>query len=151
METTTLEERIIRLEDIEAIKTLTATYANCINQGWNGKKIDVKTVAQLFTKDAVWESAAMDIKVKGIEAIVTSLVKETENVRFAMHNYCNPIIEIAQKKATGNWLFWIASQLDENTINQVYMSQDIIYKKVGNKWLIESIKVAFGTIVKNSI
>jgi hypothetical protein len=150
METLSIEERINRLEDIEAIKTLTARYSNCINQGWNNKKIDVKGITQLFTKDAVWESTDMNISVHGIDKIVTSLIKETQNLRFAMHNYCNPIIEINKTKATGNWLFWVASQVDENSINQVYMSQDITYEKIRGEWLIKAIRLDFGTLIKNN-
>ncbi|WP_228002293.1 hypothetical protein [Nocardia australiensis] len=36
MTETTLEQRIRRLEDLEAIRDLTARYADAINKGWNG-------------------------------------------------------------------------------------------------------------------
>ncbi|WP_369204913.1 hypothetical protein [Streptomyces sp. PU-14G] len=56
MTATTLEERILRLEDIAAIRDLTARYADAINKGWNGKTVDADAIPNLFAADARWES-----------------------------------------------------------------------------------------------
>ena len=59
----TLEERITRLEDIEAIKGLITTYA----QGAD-RNNDPAILAPLYTEDAVWEAEGFG-RHEGIEAI----------------------------------------------------------------------------------
>ncbi|GLZ01778.1 hypothetical protein [Actinoplanes sp. NBRC 103695] len=52
MSTVSLEERILKLEDLEAIRDLTARYASAVNKGWNGKEIDVTAMPSIYAKDA---------------------------------------------------------------------------------------------------
>ena len=52
MTESTLEQRIRRLEDLEAIRDLTARYANAVNKGWNGKTLDLDAIGDIFAADA---------------------------------------------------------------------------------------------------
>ena len=132
MEKLSIEQRIQILEDKEAIKDITYQYALYINQGWSGITINPNALAGVFTEDAVWESEVMKIREVGLENIIISLVKETKTVLFAMHSYSNPVIQIEENSASGNWLFWVVSKMETDKTNQVFMSQDIQYVKAEN-------------------
>jgi len=54
IEATTHEARIQRLEDIEEIKKLTATYGLYVNKGWNGEVVNFDKLPEVFTADARW-------------------------------------------------------------------------------------------------
>lgn len=149
MTTQTIEQRIQLLEDKEAIKDITYQYASYVNQGWNEITVNQKAVSEVFTKDAVWESPIMNIREIGLGNIIKSLLKETQRVLFAMHNYSNPVIKINGNTATGNWLFWVVSKMEKDKTNQVFASQDIQYVKTENGWRIQEVKLHFGDIVKN--
>lgn len=150
MEKLSIEKRLEILEDKEAIKDITYQYANYVNQGWNGITINPSALSEVFVKDAVWESPIMNIREVGLGNIIKSLVKETQAVLFAMHNYSNPVIKIKGNTATGDWLFWVVSKMEKDKTNQVYMSQDIQYVKTENGWRIQEVNLHFGDIVKNN-
>ena len=54
MDTATLEQRITRLEDIEAIKKLKAIYCDICDDMHNPDRIGA-----LFAEDGIWESTAL--------------------------------------------------------------------------------------------
>ncbi len=140
-----VEERLQRLEDIEAIRHLTARYAFHINKGWNGKQVDVDAMPTIFAPDAQWESKDMNLHVTGLEAIMANLPESTQQVDFSMHSFTNPIIDVAGDTATGNWLFWVASKWTGRTTNEVFMSADITYLRTTQGWLIQSYRLHVGT------
>lgn len=138
MNTLNLEERIQRLEDIEAIKNVTARYSFNINKGWNGKEVNADAMPSIFAKDAKWESKAMNMYGTSLEQIVNGLPESTKNVEFSMHSFTTPVIEVDGDKATGNWLFWVASKHKEGAPNEVFMSTDITYVRTDKGWLIQT-------------
>lgn len=143
-----LEQRIALLEDIENIKQLTHQYAHYINQGWGNESVEAENINTIFTEDAIWESSDMNIKVIGLTAIKECLLKETKPLQFVMHTYLNPTIEIKENNAFGKWLFWVISKPNLTQMNQVYMSQNIMYKKTIDGWRIQNLQLFFGTILK---
>ena len=145
----TIDERIQRLEDLEAIRKLTATYAFHINKGWHGKVVDVAAMATIFTPDAGWSSQDMGIQVVGLEPIMNSLREATTSVVFSMHSYTNPIIEVAGDSATGDWLFWIASQSQGSSVREVFMSQSISYSRTVEGWRIQTVDTQLGSVLTN--
>jgi hypothetical protein len=147
MKNKSLEERIQRLESIEAIKNLTARYAFHVNQGWNNQVVDANAMSEIFTQDATWESADMNIKVTGLPEIIQSLKDQTEGFHFAMHSYSNPIIDVDETVATANWLFWIVSKPSVDLTNQVYMSTDITYIQTSDGWRIKAVQLFFGNML----
>ena len=147
MNTLPLEQRIQRLEDIEAIKDLTARYSFHINKGWNNKVVHVDAMPAIFAEDAIWESKAMKVKAIGLEEIMKALSEGTEHSDFSMHSYSNPIIDVEGEKATGNWLFWIGSKRNGGPANQVYMSEDITYVRTEKGWRVKTVDVHYGMML----
>ncbi len=141
-----LLERLRRLEDIEAIKTLTATYGLYINKGWNGKSVDFDKLPQVFTVDATWKSAATGVDVTGPDQIVSMLRKSTAGVDFAMHSFSNPIVTVTGDTASGNWLLWVAIKTG-TVANEVFQSEDLEYVRTSEGWRIKSINLHFGTML----
>lgn len=128
MSESTLSERIQKLEDIEAIKKLTATYALCVNQGWAGKAVELQDGKSLFTDDIRWKNAAMNVDSQGREAVVKMLAGATAGLDLAMHSFTNPIIDVDGDTATGNWLIWVAIKANNQT-NEVFQSEDLRYAR----------------------
>jgi len=144
-ETTTLEARIQRLEDIEEIKKLTATYGLYVNKGWNGEVVDFDKLPDVFTPDARWQADAMDADVTGIENIIALLKTATAPGDLAMHSFTNPIIDINGDTATANWLLWVAgTNGDDGT--EVFQSEDLIYARTPEGWRISSLNLHFGAL-----
>ena len=144
---TDFESRLQKLEDIESIQKLTSTYALYVNKGWNGKAVDFDKLPAVFTSDARWESAAMQINVVGAEAIVEMLKKSTSSFDYAMHSFTNPIIEIAGDTATGHWLLWVGIKAGD-TANEVFQSEDLSYIRTTQGWRIQAVNLHFGVMLK---
>jgi hypothetical protein len=94
MNATSLEERVQRLEDEDAIGTLMAKYADYINKGWNGKVVDADRMPEIFTDDAKWDSPDMGLSGIGVDAIMAGLRAETAGIEFSMHAFLNPMVEV---------------------------------------------------------
>lgn len=106
----TLEERVQRLEDIEAIKQLKATYCYAADEG------DVDGVARLFTEDAVWEGEGMG-RFEGREAIRGFFADLPKRLSFAIHQVMNPRIQVHGDIAHGDWYL-----LEPNTTSRGEMA-----------------------------
>lgn len=143
--TAALEQRVGRLEDIEAIRDLTARYADAINKGWNGKTLDVDAIRDIFVTDARWESHEGEVTV-GADAIAAKLPEATAMVELSMHAFVNPIITVDGDAATGQWLMWIASVVTDNP-RAVYMSADMTYTRTDTGWRIHTVRVDYGTLL----
>jgi hypothetical protein len=139
-----LERRVQRLEDVEAIRTVTATYAHIVDKGYNGKgRLDATALAGVFTKDATWTNAAFRARAEGVDNIVALLEKSTEPFKFAMHSFTNPVIAVDGDTATATWLLWVAVDMGAGG-NQVFQSEDLIYQRTESGWKIKSIDLHFG-------
>ena len=141
-----LQQRICRLEDIEAIKKLTATYALYVNKGWNGEVVNFDKLPTVFSDDANWKCVAMSVDVSGLENIVKMLKDRTAGGDFAMHSFTNPIIDINGDTATGNWLLWVGIKT-ENAANEVFQSEELKYVRTPEGWRIASIDLHFGAML----
>jgi ketosteroid isomerase-like protein len=144
-DTTTLKARIQNLEDIEAIKKLTATYGLYVNKGWNGEVVNFDKLSDIFTDDARWKSAAMEADVTGVENIIALLETATAPGDLAMHSFTNPIIDIDGDTATANWLLWVAGTDGENG-TEVFQSEDLICVRTPQGWRIKSLNLHFGAL-----
>ena len=92
-------ERLQRLEDIEAIRTLKYRYCQACDDDHNPQKL-----APLFTPDAVWEASSMS-RAEGREAIAALLgaLGKSGTIRNSAHNAINPIIDVEGDQAKGEW------------------------------------------------
>ena len=100
MSESSLEARLRRLEDIEALRVLKARYAEICDEGF-----DPDLLAALFTSDAVWDGGKLG-RVEGREAIRSFFAGASKAMSFAIHHVGNPILEVEGDQATGRWHLW---------------------------------------------
>jgi SnoaL-like domain len=143
----TLEQRIRRLEDIEAITTLTARYGRAVDKR-PGRGIDLAAIPHIFTAAARWSSDGLGTTV-GASAIAAELPSATATVEFSMHAFLNPMITIDGDAATGSWLLWIAS-VHHHRPGTVYLSADMTYARTAAGWFIDSVFVYDGIRVPDA-
>jgi hypothetical protein len=95
-----LEQRVARLEDVEAIKRLKAKYAEYCDTGYRADK-----VASLFTDDAVWESNAFGTA-RGRDEIHAFIDQAgREMIFWAHHSMVCQYVDVAEdgQSAHGKW------------------------------------------------
>lgn len=147
MTESTLERRIRRLEDIEAITTLTARYGRAVDKR-PGHGIDLAAIPHLFTADARWSSDATGTTV-GAFAIAAELPWATATVEFSMHAFLNPLVTVEGNAATASWLFWIAS-IHHHQPGIVCCSADMTYARTASGWFIDSVLIHDGIRVPDA-
>jgi ketosteroid isomerase-like protein len=107
-----LEERITRLEDIEAIKSMITTYARGAD-----RNNDPELLAPLYTEDAVWEAEGFG-RHEGIAAISREMAKVgRETILWSLHYMISPDIRVADdgRSAECFWYLWeLAKMPGEN-------------------------------------
>jgi hypothetical protein len=93
------EQRLQRLEDIEAIHKLKSFYCHYANVGEGSGNID--KFINLFTEDAVWDLSG-NIR-RGRQSIAERL-GEVEKLQYiGLHFWGNPRIEVDHDEASGLW------------------------------------------------
>ena len=106
-----LEQRLIRVESIEAIRTLKARYCDLCDEGY-----DADALCALFTEDAVWDGGKLGVY-EGIEKIHEFFVDMPNVMSFAIHNVTNSAVELSQdgQSAVARWyLIQMATQKEQN-------------------------------------
>lgn len=96
----TIEERLGRLEDIEAIRLLKARYARFCDDDYNAEAL-----APLFTDDAIWDGGVLG-RFEGRDAIRSFFSNAASVMPFAIHHVTNPEIAVDGDSAEGRWLLW---------------------------------------------
>jgi putative polyketide hydroxylase len=139
----TTDTRLRRLEDIDAITALTATFADAVNHGYRGKQIDLQAVAQVYAPDATYFGGDGEQPIQGLEAIIAVLPIATAAVRFAMHAFLNPTVTIVGDTAAATWLMWIASVIDDDP-GAAYLSADLTYTRTPAGWRIQTVRTHDG-------
>ena len=132
----TLEQRITRLEDIEAIKQLKARYAEICDDLHNPDRI-----ASVFAEDAIWESPDFGVA-KGHAEIRALFERFKAMFSFSQHNMMNPIITVDGNRATGSWYImgpW--TQTDDGSRKWYALRYDDDYVKVGGEWKYAHLRV----------
>jgi SnoaL-like domain len=140
----TLEERITRLEDIEAIRRLKARYAHAADAKYTDdhrrrpqEEIDdvARRQSECFTLDAVWEGGAQWGGASGRAAIYDMVRKSVWSM--TMHYLLMPDIEVRGSTATGRWYQWQTGTLTEGE-HAIIMAAtvDDEYRKEDGLWLI---------------
>ncbi len=136
MGTTELEQRITRLEDIEAIKQLKARYCDICDDTHNPDRI-----ASVFAADGIWEGGDFG-QAQGHEAIQELFLGFRNMFTFSQHNISNPIIEIDGNRATGIWYIMGPWTLTEDN-KEIWMAAryDDDYVKVDGEWKYQHLRV----------
>ena len=105
----TIEARLQRLEDLEAIRNLKHRYQDGVDTVWRANHVvDVpRLVDDLFTTDiefvAPIDDAGTMVTVNGAAAMVQFLTDHHRRVRFSMHFVANDLLELSGDEATGQW------------------------------------------------
>lgn len=142
-----LEERIQRLEDLEAIRDVTNRYAFNINKGWNGKTVgDHESMATIFTDDVTYESADLNQKGQGREGLVTSMQEGTASIDFSMHTFHSPVVTLDGDRASAIWLFWIGARTGD-AARAVYLGAELNYTRTPDGWRISAVLFQPGGMV----
>jgi hypothetical protein len=137
----TLEQRIRRLEDVDAITNLTARYGQAVNKA-PGDDVDLTAIPEIFTPSARWSSDKLGTTV-GAAAIAAELPTATAMVEFSMHAFLNPVITVDGDTAAGSWLLWIAS-VHNHQPGTVYLSTDMNYLRTAAGWRIDEVQINDG-------
>ena len=135
MDMTELEQRLTRMEDIEAIKQLKAEYCDICDDDHNPDRITT-----IFAEDGIWEGAGFG-KAQGHAAIRELFKKFQTLISFSQHQVLNPVIRIDGDRATGIWYFfgpftfykdnqakWLAARYQDD------------YVKVNGEWKIQHLR-----------
>ena len=99
-----LEQRIQRLEDIEAIKQLKARYCDAADGGWSKERPghDWDQLQHLFTEDGVWDGTPISIRAEGHDQL-RQMFTGLKKIKFASHHVLNPQIDVEGDRATAKW------------------------------------------------
>jgi hypothetical protein len=135
MDMVELEKRLTRMEDIEAIKQLKATYCDICDDDHNP---DIITT--IFAEDGIWDGAGF-VKSQGHAAFRELYKKFQTLISFSQHLVMNPIITIDGERATGIWYFfgpftfykdnqakWLAARYEDD------------YVKVNGEWKFQHLR-----------
>jgi hypothetical protein len=133
----TLEERVQRLEDIEAIRRLKIRYA-----GLCDAQYDPDGLAALFTDEAVWDGGSAFGVHQGKSAIRAFFAGVSEQITFALHYMSGHIIDIAPSgtEASGTWYLYVPATMNGRAIWLAATYNDR-YRKVGEEWLFSHVQV----------
>ena len=133
-----LEQRIQKLEDIEAIKDLKARYAAACDDKYNPEKM-----GKLFTRDAVWDGGKEFGAYKGRAAIKRFFRKVSKDIVFAAHYFVQPVIKVRKQgdTATAKWYVWMTATLKGNNAVWVSGLEYDKYRKVDGVWLMSEMRL----------
>ncbi len=140
-----LEQRIARLEDIEAIRQLKAEYCEICDDDHNPDRI-----VTIFTEDAIWEGRG--IATANGHAEIRKLFERFRSMMdFTQHMTLNPRIEVDGDQATGTWYFFGPFRFratDESPANAKWQAARYHekYQRVDGVWKIAHLKIARPTI-----
>ena len=135
-----LEERVRKIEDYQAILELKARYCNACDGGWDRPSHDYNTLADLFTEDAAWDGRPGLPFAEGREGIRAMMKDFQEKLPFIIHHVMNPIITIDGDSATGHWHAMIHYKRSKGagTSHAIY---EETYVRVAQSWKIKSLLV----------
>jgi hypothetical protein len=136
MSNETLEQRITRLEDLEAIKQLKARYCEVCDDDHNHEQVPA-----LFTDDAVWQGEGIG-KATGHAEIVELFRSFQAAISFSQHMVQNPIIEITGDTATGRWYFFGTFTYYKGDVRRWQAARyHEDYEKHAGVWMIKHLRV----------
>ena len=141
-----IEERIARIEDVDAIIRLKHQYARYCDEGY-----DADGFASLFTEDGLWESNAFGVYHgrDEIHAFIQGLGKDT--IHWALHYMTNPVIDLADdgESAQGTWLLLELATMaavdgsgDPDAV-LITANYDDEFVRVDGEWRFKSVKAHF--------
>ena len=143
-----IEERVDRLESIEAIKRLKARYAEFADGKYTAdhrkkpqRERDAVAWQQAlcFTENAEWKAGQFG-ELTGRQALFENFREKP--FLFALHIYMNPLIEVDGDHGTGRWVHWLLAT-EEATGKPVHMGAYTLdeYRRVDGEWLFSRVEL----------
>ena len=145
--TTDLENRIIVLEDIEAIKKLKYRYCYLADAGIGGDEARMDELISNFTEDGWVDFSEFGIHKgkKAIEAFYKNVVAQT--LSYSAHMVSNPVIQVDGKNASGDWYVFVPCTLRmTDTPAWLQGKYEETYEKINGKWYWKSMTARFDFI-----
>jgi len=146
--TETLEARLARLEDIEAIRQLKARYCQACDDDHNPD-----AVAACFIEDGLWEGAGLGVHARGHQAIRAYIggVRASGRVNNPAHMVMNPVINVDRDTATAHWRF-VMMYADRSDPRATHFHRIVgfyrdEYVRTDAGWLMSALRV---TVQENS-
>ncbi len=140
MTTSSMEERLARLEAIEEIKALKARYCAYADDNY-----DAEGLASLFVPDGVWDGGQEFGHYVGREDLKKFLDRTRGDIRFAAHLVLNPIIEIQDAThATGKWRLLMPATVAADGAREarwLLCEYDEDYVRNEGRWMFKSVKM----------
>ena len=131
-----IEARLARMEDIEAIKQLKATYCEICDDDH-----DPDRIVTIFTTDCVWEGRGIG-RAEGHDELRALFGRFQQMMSFSQHMTMNPRIHVDGDSASGTWYFLGPFTFrDGNQAKWQAARYNETYRKVDGEWKIEHLKV----------
>lgn len=135
MDLATLEERITRIEDREAIKELKARYCAVCDDDHNPD-----TITTLFVEDGIWEGGEFG-KAQGHATIRQLFQTFQKLISFSQHMVMNPIISIEGNQAKATWYFLGPFTFRQhNEAKWIAVRYEDDYVKVNGEWKFKHLR-----------
>ena len=128
----TLEERVQRIEDADAIRRLRYEYCEY------GNLYDAERFAALFAPDAVWDGGNAFGRQEGLEQIGQMVRDAGKRIRFSAHYIMNEMIDIDGDSATGRWWLFMPCTLDDES-TWLFATYDDEYVRQNGRWLFKRV------------
>ena len=134
MDMAELEQRLTRMEDIEAIKQLKAEYCDICDDDHNPGRITT-----IFAEDGIWEAEGFG-KGEGYAGIRELFQGFQKMISFSQHMVMNPVIKVEGERATGRWYFIGPFTFGGTTAKWQAVRYEDDYVKVGGEWKIQHLR-----------
>ena len=124
------DQRLRRLEDVEAIRRLKAAYCAVADDDHNGQAL-----TELFVPDGTW-SASISGAFHGHEAMRGHFdsIRASRRIAHSSHMVMNPVIDVEGDHATGTWSFlMLYTGTDGSRVRIVGFYRDT-YVRVNGHW-----------------
>jgi hypothetical protein len=147
-----LERRIVRLEDLEAIRRLKWRYGLAADDR-KDCRVNIERTVELFAAEGVWESNRYG-RADGREAIRNLLSKAPARIEWSLHFLQDTGIEIAadRRTARGRWYLMEAARManpKSQQVENVWITgvYDDEFLRQGGAWLFSRVKLDIQRIV----
>lgn len=138
----TIEQRLARLEAIEAIRSLRHRYARICDTGR-----DADRLRTIFTPDAVWDGGERFGVHRGIDAILAHAAASQQRFVWNVHYLTAPMIEVDDEleSASGTWYLWEPCNVATpggTEPSVVIGSYEDRYRRLGGEWRIAAVRLS---------
>lgn len=131
-----LEERIEKLEQIEALKQLKYRYCAAVDANY-----DAEAIAAMFTENGVWDGGDLG-HYEGRDAILQSFREPNSSVAWMRHGVANPIIDVEGDRARCQWYMWLPKVSSDGASRSFQGGTHVDQcRRIDGEWFFEYMQV----------